>query len=228
VALVIGSRETMTANGLSFSSELGRHALEWEARGNTVSFGGWDGQARGIFAVADTIRPAAPSAIRELDRMGLEVMMVTGDNETAAADVAAQVGISEVIAGVQPADKIHAVEQLQRQGKVVAFVGDGVNDAPALTQADLGLSVGTGTDVAIESGDIVLLSGEPGLVRTAVRLARRTRRTINQNLFWAFFYNAAALPIAAVGLLRPSIAAGAMAFSSVSVVMNSLRLRRLR
>jgi heavy metal translocating P-type ATPase len=228
IELVIGSRETMTAHGLSFSPELGRLALEWEARGATVSFAGWEGKAPGIFSVADKMRASAPDAVGELKRMGLDVMMITGDNQTAAAEVAAQVGIPQVMAGVKPADKINAVEQLQQQGKVVAFVGDGVNDAPALTQADLGIAVGTGTDIAIESGDIVLLSGEPRLVGTAVRLARRTRRTITQNLFWAFLYNAAALPVAAAGFLQPSIAAGAMAFSSVSVVMNSLRLRRLR
>ena len=162
----------------------------------------------------------------ELSAMDIDLVMVTGDNPTTANAVAREVGIERVLDTVLPAEKAAAVEALQHEGEIVAFVGDGVNDAPALTQADLGLAIGSGTDIAIEAGDVVLLSGEPKLVVTAVRLARRTHRTISQNLFWAFFYNAAAIPLAAAGQLDPSIAALAMAFSSVSVVTNSVRLKR--
>ena len=160
--------------------------------------------------------------------MGIYLVMVTGDNETTARAVAKHSGIGRVLFEVPPAAKAAAVSKLQGEGEVVAFVGDGVNDAPALTQADLGMAVGSGTDIAIEAGDVVLLTGEPRLAASAVRLARRTHRTISQNLFWAFFYNAAAIPLAISGRLDPSIAALAMAFSSVSVVANSLRLRGFR
>ncbi len=197
-----------------------------EVDGHTAFLGGWDGRVRGAVGVADTVRPSSKQAVRDLDAMGVEVAMLTGDNERTADEIASQIGIDRVIAGVLPAGKADEVARLQTNGRSVAFVGDGINDAPALTRADLGMAVGSGTDVAIEAGDVVLMSGDPRLAVTALGLARATFRTIKQNLFWAFGYNIAAIPLAAVGLLNPMIAAAAMAFSSVSVVTNSLRLRR--
>jgi Cu+-exporting ATPase len=186
----------------------------------------WDGRVRALFTVADTVKPTSREAVRELEALGLRPVLLTGDNERAARAVAREVGIDDVIAGVLPAGKAEVVQRLQADGHVVAMVGDGVNDAPALAQADLGLALGTGTDVAIEASDLTLVRGDLRAVGDAIRLSRRTLATIKGNLFWAFAYNVAALPLAALGYLNPLIAGGAMALSSVFVVSNSLRLRR--
>jgi Cu+-exporting ATPase len=199
-----------------------------ESEGRTVIFVGWDGAVRGALVVSDTIKPTSTQAIAELRSLGLTPVLLTGDNERAARAVAAEVGIDEVIAEVLPADKVSVVRRLQGEGRVVAMVGDGVNDAAALAAADLGLAMGTGTDVAIEASDLTLVRGDLRTSADAIRLSRSTLRTIKGNLFWAFAYNVAALPLAALGFLNPLIAGAAMAFSSVFVVSNSLRLRRFK
>ena len=181
-----------------------------------------------MLVVADAVKPTSAQAIRQLRDLGLTPILLTGDNESVARSVAAEVGIDEVIAEVLPADKAEVIRRLQAEGRVVAMAGDGVNDAPALAQADLGLAIGTGTDVAIEASDLTLVSGDLRAAADAIRLSRSTLRTIKQNLGWAFGYNVAALPLAAAGLLNPLLAGLAMAFSSVSVVANALRLRRFR
>ncbi|GAA4161757.1 heavy metal translocating P-type ATPase [Phytohabitans flavus] len=196
-----------------------------EAAGRTAVVVAWDGRARGVLAVADVVKPTSREAVAALRRLGLTPVLLTGDNATVAKAVAAEVGIDEVVAGVLPAGKVDVVKRLQDEGKVVAMVGDGVNDAAALAQSDLGLAMGTGTDVAIEAADLTLVRGDLTAAVDAIRLSRRTLRTIKGNLFWAFAYNVAALPLAAAGLLNPMIAGGAMALSSVFVVSNSLRLR---
>jgi Cu+-exporting ATPase len=206
-----------------FDGEVARG--EAEARGQTAIAVGWEGEVRGLLVVADTVKPTSAEAIAALRELGLRSVLLTGDNEATAKAVAAEVGIEEAIAEVLPAEKAAVVERLQAEERTVAMVGDGVNDAPALAQADLGLAIGTGTDVAIEASDITLVSGDPRAVADAIRLSRRTLATIKGNLFWAFAYNVAALPLAAAGFLNPLIAAAAMALSSVFVVTNSLRLR---
>jgi Cu+-exporting ATPase len=202
-----------------------RHGAE---KGYTTFLAGWDGQVRGVISVSDAVRPESAEAVTRLTALDLDTEMVTGDNEETARIIAEQVGIDKVFANATPESKAKHVGHLQEQGKVVAFFGDGVNDAPALTQADLGLAVGSGTGVAVEAGDIVLLRDDPRLAPVAVELAEKTLRVIKGNLVWAFLYNAIAIPIAALGLLEPMIAAAAMAFSSISVVLNALRLRRFR
>ncbi|WP_416954836.1 heavy metal translocating P-type ATPase [Nocardioides sp. T5] len=199
-----------------------------QGEGRTAVAVGWDGRARGVIVVGDTVKPTSAQAVAALRDLGLTPVLLTGDNEAAARHVAAQVGIETVVADVLPADKVAEVQRLQAAGKVVAMVGDGVNDAAALAQADLGLSMGTGTDVAIEAGDLTLVRGDLLVAVDAIRLSRRTLGTIKGNLFWAFAYNVAALPLAAAGLLNPMLAGAAMAFSSVFVVTNSLRLRSFR
>ncbi|HEX4099600.1 MAG TPA: heavy metal translocating P-type ATPase [Pseudonocardiaceae bacterium] len=203
-------------------------ASEQEAHGRTVVAVAWDGRARGLLSVADTVKASSAEAVRLLRSLGLNPVLVTGDNETVARAVAAEVGIDTVISGVLPEGKVEQVRRLQQAGRVVAMVGDGINDAAALAQADLGLAMGTGTDAAIEASDLTLVRGDLRVVADAIRLSRRTLRTIKGNLFWAFGYNVAALPLAAAGLLNPMIAGAAMAFSSVFVVSNSLRLRSFR
>jgi Cu+-exporting ATPase len=199
-----------------------------EKEGKTAVAVGWDGQARAVLVVADTVKPTSAEAITKLRELGLTPVLLTGDNEAVARSVAAEVGIDEVIAEVLPKDKVDVIKRLQAERRVVAMAGDGVNDAAALTQADLGLAMGTGTDVAIEASDLTLVRGDLLAAVDAIRLSRRTLRTIKGNLFWAFAYNVAALPLAAAGLLNPMIAGAAMAFSSVFVVSNSLRLRGFR
>jgi Cu+-exporting ATPase len=208
--------------------ELTKAQADAEADGRTAVAVGWDGQARAVLVVADTVKPTSAEAVRQLRELGLRPVLLTGDNARAAHAVARQVGIpdSDVVAEVLPADKVDAVKRLQDEGAVVAMVGDGVNDAAALAQADLGLSMGTGTDVAIEASDLTLVRGDLRAAVDAIRLSRRTLRTIKGNLFWAFAYNVAGLPLAAAGLLNPLLAGAAMAASSVFVVTNSLRLRR--
>ncbi|MER5976204.1 heavy metal translocating P-type ATPase [Streptomyces sp. NPDC001857] len=212
----------------SLPAELARAKDEAERAGRTAVVVGWDGAPRGVLAVADAVKETSAEAVRRLRALGLTPVLLTGDNRAVAEAVAARVGIDEVVAEVLPEEKVAVVERLQREGRVVAMVGDGVNDAAALATADLGLAMGTGTDAAIEAGDLTLVRGDLRVAADAIRLSRRTLSTIKGNLVWAFGYNVAALPLAAAGLLNPMLAGAAMAFSSVFVVTNSLRLRTFR
>jgi cation-transporting ATPase V len=222
----VGRRELAAQASLELPGWLDDAAVKLENQGRTTVFAGWDGEVRGVIAVADTLKASAIDTVKKLHELGLTVAMITGDNARTAQSIADAVGIDRVIAEVLPQDKQLEVQRLQEAGEIVAMVGDGVNDAPALVQADLGIAIGTGTDVAIESSDLTLMRGDVAGVVTAIELSRRTYRTIVQNLYWAFGYNTIAIPLAVAGLLSPLIAGAAMAFSSISVVINSIRLRR--
>jgi Cu+-exporting ATPase len=224
-AVLVGRESLLAEWSLYLSPEVAAAKAQAEGEGKTVVAVGWDGKARGVLMVADTVKPTSAEAIAQLKSIGLTPVLLTGDNEAVARQIANEVGIDQVIAEVLPKDKVDVVARLQSEGKIVAMVGDGVNDAPALAQADLGLAMGTGTDVAIEASDITLVRGDLLSAVDAIRLSRKTLGTIKSNLFWAFAYNVAAIPIAALGLLNPMLAGAAMALSSVFVVGNSLRLR---
>ena len=229
-AVVVGRPRLLAEWSQHLPPELDRALADAQAGGGTAVAVGWDGRARGLLVVADEVKPTSAEAVARFRELGLTPVLLTGDHETVARAVAAEVGIGPdaVVADVLPAGKVDVVKRLQAEGKVVAMVGDGVNDAAALAQADLGLAMGTGSDVAIEAGDLTLVRGDLRVAADAIRLSRRTLGTIKGNLFWAFAYNVAALPLAAAGLLNPMLAGAAMAFSSVFVVSNSLRLRGFR
>ncbi|ADG86750.1 heavy metal translocating P-type ATPase [Thermobispora bispora] len=227
-AVTVGRAAFLTERGHHLPGGLAEALRAAEAAGRTAVLAGWDGEVRAVFTVADTVKPTSAEAVARLRELGLTPVLLTGDGEAVAKAVAAEIGVDEVIAEVLPADKVDVIKRLQAEGRTVAMVGDGVNDAPALAQADLGLAMGSGTDVAIEAADLILVRGDLRAAADAIRLSRRTLRTIKGNLFWAFAYNVAALPLAAAGMLNPMIAGAAMAFSSFFVVSNSLRLRRFR
>jgi Cu+-exporting ATPase len=227
-AALVGRLQLVQEWSLAVPSELEAARDDAEAAGRTPVFVAWDGAVRGVLVVADAVKPTSRAAVDALKALGLRTVLLTGDNSRTAHAVAQQVGIDEVVAEVLPADKVAVIRRLQAEGRVVAMTGDGVNDAPSLMAADLGLAIGTGTDVAIEASDLTLVTGDLRAAADAIRLSRRTLATIKGNLFWAFAYNVAARPLAAAGLLNPLIAGAAMAFSSVFVVSNSLRLRRFR
>ncbi|NED02766.1 heavy metal translocating P-type ATPase, partial [Streptomyces sp. SID6648] len=224
-AVLVGRPRLVADAGIPLPAALSRALEEDEAHGRTAVVVAWDGEARGVFGVADAVKDSSAAAVAELRTLGLEPILLTGDNRAVAEAVAREVGIDTVHAEVLPEDKVNVVKRLQAEGRVVAMVGDGVNDAAALATASLGLAMGTGTDAAIEASDLTLVRGDLKVTADAIRLSRRTLATIRGNLFWAFGYNVAALPLAASGLLNPMIAGAAMAFSSVFVVTNSLRLR---
>jgi Cu+-exporting ATPase len=224
--VLVGRPGWLTEQGLAAPDDLDHVRRAWEGQGGTVVGLGWDGAVRGLVHVTDTVKPTSAPTVARLRALGLHAVLLSGDAQGAADDVATRVGIDEAIGGVLPEGKVDAVRRLQGEGRVVALVGDGVNDAAALAQADLGIAMGSGADVALEAGDLTLMRSDPSTVVDAIALSRRTLRTIKGNLAWAFGYNVAAIPLAMAGLLNPMVAAGAMAFSSVFVVTNSLRLLR--
>jgi len=226
-AEVIGGREKLFSDrGITIPCELASRCAQWEQAGRTVVLAAWDGQARGAIAVADTVKPSAAAAVTGLRWLGLRTVLLTGDNPSAAAAIAAETGVDEVIAGSLPGQKVAVIRNMQAQGRRVAMAGDGVNDGPVLAAADLGLALRSGTDVAISAADLILLRDDLSVVPDAIRLARATLTVIRRNLAWAFGYNIAAIPLAAAGYLNPLIAGAAMAASSVFVVASSVRLRR--
>ncbi|WP_156670237.1 cation-translocating P-type ATPase, partial [Mycobacterium sp. E3305] len=224
-AVVLGRASLLADCGQPLGDELSAVKDRAEAEGKTAVVVGWDGRARGVLIVADTVKPTSAEAVRRFKGLGLTPILMTGDNRGVAERIADEVGIAQVIAEMMPTDKVAAIKRLQAEGKVVAMVGDGVNDAAALATADLGVAMGTGTDVAIQAADLTVTRGDLRAAVDAIRLSRRTLTTIKANLFWAFGYNIAAIPLAALGALNPMLAGAAMAFSSVFVVANSLRLR---
>jgi Cu+-exporting ATPase len=226
VEVTAGREQLLRDRGLALPPDLAERCAEWERQGRTVVLAGWDGKARGAVAVADTIKPSAAAAVGGLRRLGLRTVLLTGDSEVVARAIATEAGVDEVIAGALPGDKAAVVADLQARGRRVAMAGDGINDGPALAAADLGLALGTGTDVAISAADLILLRDDLTVIPEAISLARATLAVIRRNLAWAFGYNVAAIPLAAAGLLNPLIAGAAMAASSVFVVASSVRLRR--
>jgi P-type Cu+ transporter len=226
VEVIAGREQLFRDRALIIPDGLAIRCGEWAAAGRTVVLAGWDGQARGAVAVADTLKPSAPAAVEQLRRLGLRTVLLTGDSEAVAQAIAAEAGVDEVIAGAMPAGKAALVEGLRAQGRRVAMAGDGINDAPALAAADLGLALGSGTDVAISAADLILMRDDLRVVPEAISLARATLTVIRRNLAWAFGYNIAAIPLAAAGFLNPLIAGAAMAASSAFVVASSVRLRR--
>ncbi|MFF8717732.1 heavy metal translocating P-type ATPase, partial [Streptomyces sp. NPDC015184] len=224
-AVLVGREQLLADADIALPSTLSDAVADAATKGRTSIVVARDGRARGVLTVADRVKESSAEAVAELRSLGLHPVLLTGDSRAVAEAVAAEVGIDEVYAEVLPEEKVHVIERIRAEGRSVAMVGDGVNDAAALATADLGLAMGTGTDAAIEASDLTLVRGDLKVAADAIRLSRRTLSTIRSNLFWAFGYNVAALPLAAFGLLNPMIAGAAMAFSSVFVVTNSLRLR---